>query len=163
MMVTAVPANASPQGQLHVGGKNDSRLSPVKKIAPAPAKGSAALPNAVCEFASDGDYVHASTYSGITYASGHGWWDNYNCPSSYRADVTIYLEENLGGSWYPQGNAGTANGVAPGSGSSQRATAKMQCVNSTPHYWRSSISATIVGEANSAPLATTKAQLLNCY
>lgn len=116
-----------------------------------------------CYFASDGDYVHRSTYSGVLYASGHGYWWNVNCPASYRANVTIWLEEKLGTSWYPQGNSVTGYNRAPGSGSTQRVNAKMKCVNTTTHKWRSIVVADIVGHADTSPAAYTAARSLACY
>lgn len=120
-------------------------------------------PNTICAYESDGDWVHVSTYGGIAYASGHGWWDNVDCPSYYTADVTITLEEKLGGTWYPQGDSVTAYNVYAGGGSGNRATAKIECVNATPHYWRSQISATINQAPSTSPLATTQARYINCY
>lgn len=117
----------------------------------------------VCGFAADGDYVHTSTYSGILYASGHGYWWNYTCPSSYRANVTIWLEEKLGTTWYPQGDSVTGFNRAPGSGSTQRVNAKIRCVNSTSHQWRSYVVVDIVGHSDTAPAATTAARTIACY
>lgn len=117
----------------------------------------------VCAFAADGDDVHTSTYSGVLYASGHGYWWNYTCPSDWRANVTIFLEENLGGSWYPQGDSATGYNRLPGSGSTQRVTAKMRCINTTSHQWRSIIVVDIVGHADTAPAATTPTRTLSCY
>lgn len=127
-----------------------------------------ATPSAVaaasgCFFASDGDHVHRSTYSGINYASGHGWWLNINCPSGTRANVTIWLQENLNGTWYLQGNKVTGTNRLPGSSSTQRVNAKLKCVNSTTHEWRSLILADLVGRTDAAPLAYTTAQSLACY
>jgi hypothetical protein len=122
-----------------------------------------AAKDTVCAFAANGDYVHRSTYDGVMFASGHGWWENYTCPETYRANVTIYLEEKLGSHWYVQGNAGTKNNTFPGSGSVNRANAKVECVNTESHDWRSQVSATIVGHADSAPVATTPINTINCY
>lgn len=116
-----------------------------------------------CVFAADGDHVHVSTYDGIRYASGHGYWLNVDCPSSYRATVTIWLEEKLGTGWYPQGDAQTKTGRKPGTGSAARVNAKMKCVNKTSHKWRSVVVADIDGHANTAPSAITAAQSLSCY
>lgn len=128
------------------------------------ASSSAAVSAAgVCAFASDGDYVHRSKYSGVWYASGHGYWWNYTCPSSYRANVTIWLEEKLGSTWYLQGSPVTGYNRAPGSGSSQRVNNKLACVNTSKHQWRSIIRADIVGHADTSPLAYTAAQPLDCY
>ena len=126
-------------------------------------RGSVVAPAAACTFASDGDYVHVSTYDGIRYASGHGYWWNLTCPSGYRADVTIWLEEKLNGTWYFQGSAVTGKNRAPGSGSTQRVNNKVKCVNSSSHQWRSIILADIVGHADSAPLAYTVDRTLSCY
>lgn len=112
-----------------------------------------------CTFASDGDYVHVTD----NYASGHGWWLNVNCPSTYRADVTIWLEENLNGTWYLQGNAVTGFNRLPGSGSTVRVTNKLKCVNSSTHRWRSIIKADIVGQTDTNPLAYTLDHPLACY
>lgn len=126
-------------------------------------RGSLVAAAAACTFASDGDYVHVSTYDGIRYASGHGYWWNLTCPSSYRADVTIWLEEKLNGTWYFQGSAVTGKNRAPGSGSTQRVNNKVKCVNSSSHQWWSIILADIVGHADSAPLAYTVDKTLPCY
>jgi len=127
------------------------------------SKEKTALPTEGCWFASDGDDVHTSVYSGVNYASGHGWWINYDCPSGTRANVTIWLEEKLSGTWYVQGNAGYGANRLPGSSSTQRVTAKMACVNFSSHEWRSQVSADLVGRADTTPLATTPTWTLACY
>lgn len=116
-----------------------------------------------CTFFANGDDVHVSTYSGIRYASGHGWWKNNTCPAGTRATVTVWLEEKLGGVWYPQGDAAEKSGRLPGSGSSQRVNAKMKCVNNTPHFWRSIIVVDLDGRRDTTPAAYTSPQSLNCY
>lgn len=142
---------------------HDEMMAQVGASEPSTAKGTTAAAASGCVFASDGDYVHVSTYSGVRYASGHGYWWNVTCPSSYRANVTIWLEEKLGTSWYPQGNTATGYNRLPGSGSTQRVNAKMKCVNSTTHQWRSIVVADIVGHADTAPAAYTSARSLACY
>ena len=117
-----------------------------------------------CVFAATGDDVHTSVDKGVNYASGHGYWLNVNCPSNYRADITIWLEEKLGGTWYPQGDPAYGANKAPGdSGRGNRVTAKDACVNFDSHQWRSVIAADIVREPDSVPEATTKTWTLACY
>ena len=119
--------------------------------------------SALCSFAANGDDVHTSVYSGVNYASGHGWWINVNCPSTYRANVTVWLEEKLGGTWYPQGDPGYGANRLPGKGSATRVTAKMACVDFSSHVWRSVVAADIVGHSDTAPTAVTPAWTLACY
>lgn len=123
------------------------------------AVSAAAIP---CIFASDGDDVHTSVYSGVNYASGHGWWLNGTCPSSWRADVTVWLEEKLGGSWYPQGST-TGTNKAPGSGSVNRVTGKTACLNFNSYKWRSVIVVDLVGHPEYIPAAYTPIWTLACY
>lgn len=115
--------------------------------------------SAGCFFAADGDHVHRSG----GYASGHGFWRNYTCPRGTRANVKVWLLEKLGGTWYVQGNPGYGASRLPGSGSAQRVTAKMRCVNSSSHQWRSMISVDLVGRRDTSPVASTPVRTIACY
>jgi len=55
----------------------------------------------VCIFETEGDRVHISD-TPPDAASGHGWWNNFNCPATF-ADVTVQLQIFLQGSWFDVG------------------------------------------------------------
>jgi hypothetical protein len=131
---------------------------------PTPKSESLMSPSATvgCVFVSDGDDVHTSVADGVNYASGHGWWVNGTCPSSWRADVTVWLEEKLGGGWYPQGSK-TKPDLAPGGERGNRATRKTACLNFNSHKWRSVVAVDLVGHPEVAPAAYTPVWTLACY
>lgn len=148
-----------------VPAESISELAGSNAQAKVRAKGAAVgyAEETICAFAADGDHVHDSTYNGVLYASGHGYWWNYTCPADYRANTTIYLLEKLGTSWYVQGNPGKKLNANPGKGSVNRANAKVECVNTETHKWKSQIVATIVGHDSTSPVAETDAQEIPCY
>jgi len=109
----------------------------------------------VCVFTTGGDYVHIS--STAFEASGHGWWINGDCKTSY-AVVTVQLQEYYSdGSWRSKGTVGQAT-VRSGGGSGNRATGRAGCSNSSLTSWRSVVDVDLVGLADSPEKLTTSSQ-----
>jgi hypothetical protein len=113
----------------------------------------------VCTFYTRGDYVHVS--STAFEASGHGWWVNGNCPTTY-AVVTVQLQEYYSdGSWRNQGSPSQAT-VRSGGGSSDRVTGRAGCSNSNLTGWRSVIDVDLVGLADDPGKLYTPSQNIDC-
>ncbi|HEU4792362.1 MAG TPA: hypothetical protein VFS96_01770 [Nitrolancea sp.] len=112
---------------------------------PAPASGSdiVTLDNAAaqgtCYFETWGDNVHVSSFE----ASGHGWWENGNCPATL-AVVTVQLQEYYSdGAWRNIGSLGQATVYSGGGGN--RATGRVDCFDGTTTSWRSVVDVDLVG------------------
>lgn len=107
-------------------------------------------------YLTNGDYVHITAGD----ASGHGWWEKLSGTAT-TAKVTIWLEENLGGTWYVEATGTYTGGPGPGSG--KWANARYTCIPTTGTYqWRSRIDVDIIGEQDPPDQAITKAQGLHC-
>jgi hypothetical protein len=107
-------------------------------------------------YETNGDYVHITAGD----ASGHGWWEKVSGTAS-TAKVTIWLEENLGGTWYVEASGTYTGGPGPGSG--RWANARYACIPTTGTYqWRSRIDVDIIGEQDAPDQAITKTQALHC-
>ena len=63
--------------------------------------------------ATNGDYVHISNTPPAS-ASAHGWW-TYSKETELKADVTVQLQVNRGGTWVDVGRPGVER-VRPGGG-----------------------------------------------
>jgi hypothetical protein len=131
------------------------------RSAPAPATGQRATNPAMVRpfntfYLTNGDYVHITAGD----ASGHGWWEKLSGTAT-SAKVTIWLEENLGGTWYIEATGTYTGGPGPGSG--KWANARYTCIPTTSTYqWRSRIDVDIIGEQDPPDQAITKTQSLHC-
>jgi hypothetical protein len=118
-----------------------------------------------CTFIMRGDKVHISTWNehqgARDVASGHGWWENVDCPDGTRANVKIWLEVQVNGQWIPAGY-GEKNNVYSDGGSANRAAAQSVCARSRPHYWRSIVDVDIVGMMDSPNKHTTQTVSVEC-
>lgn len=151
---------------LTVGSQTSAFADPVPAAAPAsivasPQAADASVSQAaddVCFFYTRGDYVHPSGGD----ASGHGWWDNIDCPTSL-AVVTVQLEEYYSdGVWRKKGTVGKAT-VRSGGGSGNRATGRGACNGGTAKTgWRSVVDVDLVGISDSPDKLTTPAQNIAC-
>jgi hypothetical protein len=148
--------------------------TPAPHPAPAPATapaGSSALLGsvssgtvrsaaAVCNFQTNGDYVHVS--SSAFEASGHRWWTNIDCSSATTAVVTVQLQEYYSdGSWRNKGTVGKST-VRSGGGAGNRATGRGGCNSSAVTGWRSVIDVDLVGLADDPGKLTTPSQDIAC-
>ena len=106
-----------------------------------------------------GDYVHISSTPPPT-ASGHGWWERID-NEAIEAVVTVQLQINRAGLWLDVGSPGSSV-VKSGGGSANRVTARVACVGSDPHEWRSVVDVDLVGYLDSADKKITPPRLLPC-
>lgn len=121
-----------------------------------PSSGPAAVQPRNTLYLTNGDYVHITAGD----ASGHGWWEKLSGTAS-TAKVTIWLEENLGGTWYVEATGTYTGGPGPGSG--KWANARYTCIPTASNFqWRSRIDVDIIGEQDPPDQAITKTQDLKC-
>jgi hypothetical protein len=121
--------------------------------------GTDATSSIVCSFRIEGDYVHIS--SSAFEASGHGWWINGNCNTTF-AVVTVQLQQYYSdGSWRNVGTVGTAT-VRSGGGAGNRATGRAVCNNNSVTGWRSVIDVDLVGILDSPRKYTTATRNIAC-
>ena len=114
---------------------------------------------AVCTANTNGDYVHRSS-TGFA-ASGHGWWTNVNCNTTL-ADVTVQLQQYYSdGVWRNVGSPGKAR-VASGGGAGNRATGRVDCVNSSRSGWRSIVDVDLVGLIDDTSVLVTPSRNIDC-
>lgn len=133
---------------LAAGGNESDTLQPPAVAATAP-----------CNFYTLGDYVHRS--STTNEASGHGWWQNINCPVAL-ADVTVQLQQYYSdGTWRNRGTVGRSR-VASGGGSGSRATGRATCNSSATTGWRSVIDVDLVSYPDSPEKLQTYSQNFGC-
>jgi hypothetical protein len=109
--------------------------------------------------ATNGDYVHISNTPPAS-ASAHGWW-TYSKETELKADVTVQLQVNRGGTWVDVGRAGVER-VRPGGGSANRSSARVPCVTLESTEWRSVIDVDIVGVIDSPEKLYTASRRLSC-
>jgi hypothetical protein len=120
LLVSPGPARASPAGKGRATGR--SAVEPHPAIAPAGAIAPGARPRTAdaaaardCVFFTRFDDVHWSSTAGDV--SGHGWWDNGDCPAKTRANITIRLEEYYSDGTWRTKNTGTKKKAYEGGGS----------------------------------------------
>lgn len=75
--------------------------------------------------------------------------------------MTVQLQILKNGNWQDVGRAGLER-VKPGGGSANRASARVECIFTRPHEWRSVIDVDLVGYADSPEKLVTPARNLNC-
>lgn len=110
-----------------------------------------------CYFTTRGDYVHRTGGD----ASGHGWWENINCPV-LQADVRIWLQQYYSdGSWRTRGSTGYKR-VYSGGGSANRANARAGCDSSAVTSWRSVVDVDLVGLSDSSEKLITNTRNISC-
>jgi hypothetical protein len=109
--------------------------------------------------ATNGDYVHVSNTPPLA-ASAHGWW-TYAKETDLKADVTVQLQVNRGGTWVDVGRPGVER-VRPGGGSANRSNARVPCVTTESTEWRSVIDVDIVGVIDTPDKLYTTPRRLNC-
>ncbi|MFR9806433.1 hypothetical protein ACL02T_29715 [Pseudonocardia sp. RS010] len=112
---------------------------------------------ALCNFTTNGDYVHVSSGD----ASGHGWWVNGDCDTEY-ATVTVTLQEYFAdGTWHDI-SEGEAT-VLSGGGRGKRATARATCEDTSfMASWRTVVDVDLVGIIDDSTTLTTDYQDLPC-
>jgi hypothetical protein len=143
-----VPAAAPASALAAAGGTTSTDTS-------SPANAEALF----CNFYTNGDYVHIS--STAFEASGHGWWTNVDCNTSY-ADVTVQLQEYYSdGSWRNKGIVGRAR-VRSGGGAGNRATGRAGCESGAVTGWRSVVDVDLVGLADDPGKLYTPGQNIGC-
>ena len=106
-----------------------------------------------------GDYVHISSTPPPS-ASAHGWW-TYGKETDLKADVTVQLQVNQGGTWVDVGRAGVER-VRPGGGSVNRSNARVPCRTFESTEWRSVIDVDIIGVLDTPEKLYTMGRRLNC-
>lgn len=141
LLVSPGPAQASPTGEGRLAER--STVQPHPAIAPPDASSLGARPRTVsagadaardCVFFTRFDDVHWSSTAGDV--SGHGWWDNGDCPAKTRANITIRLEEYYSDGTWRTKNTGTKKKAYAGGGSANRANARVTCQGGSTVSWR---------------------------
>lgn len=108
-----------------------------------------------------GDFVHISTSGGPRAASGHGWWIHPD--PSLRADVTVQLQIQKGGTWVSVGPPGPPARLAPGDpGRGKRATGRANCTGTATMNWRSLIDVDVVDKIDSPGKTITETRPIPC-
>lgn len=159
-VLLATQAPAKPQEPVPAPAPT-SELAPAGGVAStvSSASANASVEAVLCNFLTQGDYVHVS--SSAFEASGHGWWTNINCNATY-ADVTVQLQEYYSdGSWRNKGTVGRAR-VRSGGGAGNRATGRAACESSAVTGWRSVIDVDLVGLPDDPGKLTTSGQNIAC-
>lgn len=110
-------------------------------------------------FLTYGDYVHISS-TPPRAASAHGWWVRIDNEASV-ALVQVQLQIKRAGLWLDVGSVGRQI-VKSGGGSANRVSARVPCVGSDVHEWRSVVDVDLVGYLDSADRHVTPARLLPC-
>lgn len=163
-------ANVSVEGTGLVPGDAASVAAPLDDPAtahPAVAPASAQLPASsgvtpadyYCEFLARYDDVHHP--AGSNYVSGHGWWNNVDCPAGTKAKVKTWIQEYYSdGSWRTK-NTGTKT-VYSGGGSANRSNARHTCDKYVTVSCRSEVDVDLVGISDSNNIGRSATQTFAC-
>lgn len=122
--------------------------------------GSAVVPaDYYCVFITRYDEVHHP--AGTDYVSGHGWWDNVDCPAGTKAKVTTWIQEYYSdGSWRTKDTGDKT--VYSGGGSANRSNARRTCQGSATVSWRSEVDVDLVGISDSNNIGRSPTVNLPC-
>lgn len=132
-------------------------------VAPAsaqePATGGVSPADYYCEFLTRYDDVHHP--AGSNYVSGHGWWDNVDCPAGTKAVVKTWIQEYYSdGSWRTKDTGSKT--VYSGGGSANRSNARRTCDRYVTVSWRSEVDVDLVGISDTNNIGRSATQNLAC-
>jgi hypothetical protein len=138
-----------------------SAVEPHPAIAPPGANAPSATPaDTYCVFYTRFDDVHWSSTAGDV--SGHGWWDNGDCPAGTKANITTRLDEYYSdGSWKTK-NTGTKKNAYAGGGSANRANARVTCQGSNTVSWRTETDIDLIGISDTNNIGRSATYNLPC-
>lgn len=138
VLITTVAATPAVAQGSEAGSNVVGSSAPHPALAPVgastPTSPAASPLDTYCLFYTRFDDVHWSSTAGDV--SGHGWWDNGDCPAGTRANITTYLEEYFSDGVWRTRNVGTKKNAYSGGGSANRANARVTCTGSAEVSWR---------------------------
>jgi hypothetical protein len=156
------PQHAGPMVALPAA--TPSTMEPHPAIAPPganlPAATSRATAATYCVFYTRFDDVHWSSTAGDV--SGHGWWENGNCPAGTKADITTRLEEYYSDGTWKTKNTGTKKKAYANGGSANRANARVTCQGHNTVSWRTETDINLINIPDSNNIGRSATYNLPC-